>query len=180
MFASTSDMTEATQEAARAVLTVANVVFASAERLTELNFKSAREGVDRAFAGAKSLLENGELSGPETFHASVAGPVVRQAIVYADSLIEITRDAQQEIGDLFQHEHAEFARRLTASCELVGQLVPLASTNIFNAMKSAVLAANSSVEAMHRAAGGPDSADATALPAIDVPAAPSRKTRKAA
>lgn len=117
MFAYASNYAAAAQEAVGAALSVANVVLASSERLSTLNFRLAREGVDGAFGSVKSLLEADDFSGTDVFQASLARPMLQQVIAYADDVGEIAFDAQQEIRDLLIVEYEKFARNMASSSE---------------------------------------------------------------
>ena len=89
---------EANKASVEAMLTVANTVFASAERLAALNLNTARTLLEDSVANTKALLSAKNVQELASMQATLAQPSLEKAVAYSRSVYEIATQTQGELA----------------------------------------------------------------------------------
>ena len=134
------------------LLTVANIAFASAERLAALNLNTARAALEDGVATAKALLAVKDVKELVALQSSLAQPAVEKAIAYSRSVYEIAAQTKDEVAKIAEAQLVEAKVNVNAALEAAVKKAPAGSDVAVAAVKSAIAAANSSYDSMSKAA----------------------------
>ena len=93
------------------LLTLANTVFASAERLAALNLNTARSVLEDGVANAKALLSAKDVQELLAVQSSFAQPGVEKAVAYSRSVYELATAQQAEATRLLESQAGFLARQ---------------------------------------------------------------------
>lgn len=150
-YAIPDQITAANKAGIETLLTLANTVFASTERLAALNLNAARSAIEDSVSSAKGLFgvkDPQELIG---YQSSLAQPAVEKAVSYSRSLYEIASQTQEEVGKVFEAQFAELNKTVSAALEQAAKNAPAGSDVAVAAMKSAMAAATSAYDSVAKA-----------------------------
>ena len=150
-YAIPDQITAANKAGIETLLTLANTIFASTERLAALNLNVARSAIEDSVISAKGLFgvkDPQELIG---YQSSLAQPAVEKAVSYSRSLYEIATQTQEEVGKLFEAQFAELNKTVNAALEQAAKNAPAGSDVAVAAMKSAMAAATSAYDSVSKA-----------------------------
>lgn len=143
---------EANKASIEAMLTVANTVFASAERLTALNLNTARAMLEDSVANTKALLAAKDVQELVSMQATLAQPSLEKAVAYSRSVYEIATQTQGELAKVSEAQIAEMKAGMANMLDQALKNAPAGSEVAVAAVKSAIAAANSAYDNMTKAA----------------------------
>ncbi|HQN46443.1 MAG: phasin family protein [Rhodocyclales bacterium] len=143
---------EANKASVEAMLTIANTVFASAERLAALNLNTARTLLEDSVANTKALLSAKDIQELASMQATLAQPSVEKAVAYSRSVYEIATQTQSELAKVSEAQASEMKSSLNNMLEQALKNAPAGSDVAVSAVKSAIAAANSAYENLTKAA----------------------------
>ncbi|MFY9329369.1 MAG: phasin family protein [Georgfuchsia sp.] len=149
-YAIPDQITAANKAGIETLLTLANTVFASTERLAALNLNIARTVIEDSVSSTKGLLgvkDPQELLGYQT---SLAQPAVEKAVAYSRSLYEIASQTQEEVGKIFEAQFVELNKTLNVALDQVTKNAPAGSDAAVAALKSTIAAANSAYDSVSK------------------------------
>jgi phasin family protein len=134
------------------LLTVANIAFASAERLAALNLNTARSALEDSVANIKAMLAVKDVKELMALQTSLAQPAVEKAVAYSRSVYEIAAQTKDEVSKIAEAQLVEAKQSMNAALEAAVKKAPAGSDVAVAAVKSAIAAANSSYDSMSKAA----------------------------
>lgn len=143
---------EASKASVEAMLTIANTVFASAERVAALNLNTARTMLEDSVANTKALLSAKDIQDMASLQATLAQPSLEKAVAYSRSIYEIATQTQGELAKISEAQMAEMKMAMTNSLDQSLKNAPAGSEVAVAAVKSAIAAANSAYDNMTKAA----------------------------
>jgi phasin family protein len=133
-------------------LTLANTVFASAERLAALNLSTARAVLEEVVANAKAALGAKNIQEQVSLQASLTQPAIEKAVAYSRSVYEISSQTQEEISKIVEAQFTEVNKNVADALDKAAKNAPAGSDVAAAAVKSAIAAANSAYGSMSKAA----------------------------
>jgi len=104
---SREQLVAASKSNADALMSAARTGFTATERLVALNFETIRETLNDSAQSACALLATKTPQETASLHGALANTAVDRAVAYSRSVFEITADAANELGGLFQSQCAE-------------------------------------------------------------------------
>jgi phasin family protein len=134
------------------LLTIANTVFASVERLAALNLNTARALLEDSVASAKALLAVKDVQELLNLQTELARPAVEKAVAYSRSVYEIATQTQSELTKVYEGQVAELNDNVSSALDKALKNAPAGSDVAVAAVKSAIAAANSAYDSMTKAA----------------------------
>lgn len=143
---------EANKASIEAMLTIANTVFASAERLAALNLNTARTILEDSVVNTKALLAAKDIQELASLQATLAKPSLEKSLAYSRSIYEIATQTQSELAKVSEAQIAEMKTTMTNSLDQSFKNAPAGSEVAVAAVKSAIAAANSAYDNMTKAA----------------------------
>ena len=133
----------ANKTAVENMLTMANTMFASTERLAALNLNVARSAMEDGAATTKALFAVKDPQAFVTMSSEFAQPGMEKIVAYSRSVYEIFTETNQEITKAIEAQVGEFNGTVTTALDQVAKSGPAGSDVAVNAVKSAIAAANS-------------------------------------
>lgn len=152
MFAIPEQFKTTNQTHVETFVTVANVAFASAERLAALNLSTTREFFEDGVANAKALLAAKDLQELASLQGAVAQPMLERAVAYSRNAFEIATRTHAELSKVAESQLAKVQENVAATLDEAAKSAPAGSDVAIAAAKSAIAAANSAYESMTKAA----------------------------
>ncbi len=143
---------EANKAGIEAMLTIANTVFASAERLTALNLNTARTMLEDGVANTKALMSAKDMQELASMQATIAQPSVEKAVAYSRSVYEIATQTQSELAKVSEAQMAEMKSAMFNMLDQSLKNAPAGSDAAVAAVKSAMAAASAAYDSMTKAA----------------------------
>jgi phasin family protein len=143
MNAIVNQIANANKAAVENMLTMANTLFASTERLAALNLNVARSAMEDNAANTKALLQIKDPQALVSLTTGIAQPGMEKVVAYSRSLYEILNDTTQELTKVVESQAAEFNSSLNTVLDKAAQDGPAGSDVAVNAVKSAIAAASS-------------------------------------
>lgn len=126
-------------------------LFASVERLTELNLHTACAYVGHGRVVGESFGEIADLNTAYAASAELARPFLASGLAYARGVYEIAADSRQDLAYLFEGQLSQFNRELSESLDQVAGTVPEASEGAVTAVKIALATLNEAYEKLSAA-----------------------------
>ena len=151
-YATPEQFAAATKTNVEAALSLANIVFAGAERFAPLNMTAVRSTLEDAAAGAKSVLAVKNPQDVVALQSTLAQPAIEKMIAYSRSAYEIAIQNQAEITKHLEGQLAELNKGVSTALDAVAKTAPAGSDAAIVAIKSALAAANSTYDSMSKAA----------------------------
>lgn len=133
----------ANKAAVDSLLAVANTALASAERIASLNLNTARAALEDTAAGAKALAAAKDAKDVASVQASLAQPAIEKAVAYTQSMVEITKQTQDELAKMVEAQFGGFQKSVASLLEQASKAAPAGSEGAFAAIQNAIAAANS-------------------------------------
>lgn len=134
-----------------AALRFAAVAAESAEKLVDLQLKTARTAFSDGAKNVKSLSEVKDVAELPAWTSASIQPGVEKATAYARSLYDLASGAQSEISALLEGQIAEFNKQATAALEAAVKAAPAGSEALMPSLKSVIGTANSVYESIAKA-----------------------------
>jgi phasin family protein len=135
-----------------AALRLTNIALAGAERMFELNLKSAKAAFADLVQQVKTL---GEIKKPQEFaqlNNTFLQPVMENATNYVKSFYDVAVATQSEIKVVVEEQVGEFNKQLVTSLDQVAKSAPPGFELAVAAFKSAITAANSGYDNVSKSA----------------------------
>ena len=130
----------------------ANVAFGGAERLLEIQLKTAKEVLADSVDSAKTLAEVKDLQQFADVKDSVAQPAFEKAAEYVKSIYEIASETQAEFGKLIEMQVAGFNKQFVIVLDKIAESAPAGSEVGISALKTAIVNGNAAYENITKAA----------------------------
>lgn len=134
-----------------AALRFATVAAESAEKLVDLQLKTARTVFSESAKNVKALAEVKDVAELPAWTSANFQPGIDKATAYARSLYDLALGAQSEISALLEGQIAEFNKQATAAMDAAVKSAPAGSEAMIPALKSVIGTANSVYESIARA-----------------------------
>jgi phasin family protein len=147
-----AQFTEANKAGIEAMLTIANTVFASAERLAALNLNTARTMLEDGVANTKALLSAKDMQEFASMQANIAQPSVEKAVAYSRSVYEIATQTQSELAKVSEAQMTEMKSVMANMLDQSLKNAPAGSDAAVAAVKSAMAVASAAYDNLTKAA----------------------------
>src|SRR6185369_15777481 len=142
----------ANKAAVESLLSVANTALASAERIANLNFDTARSVLEETSASTKALLGAKDVQEAIAIQASISKPNVDKVVAYSKSVYEISAQTQEQLTQMIEAQFGDFQKNVSSKLEKAAKAAPASSDVAVAAVQSAIAAANSAFENMRKTA----------------------------
>jgi phasin family protein len=169
------------------MMSVANTLFASSERLIALNLNTARSAFEDSMANSKALMNVKAPQDLLSLQQATAQPTMEKAVTFARGVYEIASQTNEELAKLLEGQYVEANKGVAASLDKLAKNSPAGSDVAVAAVKSALAAANSAYDSVSKVARQvAEVAEANVAAATNATvkavnaATPAAKTRKAA
>ena len=134
-----------------AALRFAAIAAESAEKLVDLQLKSARTAFSEGAKNAKAFPEVKDIAGLPAWTSASFQPGFDKATTYARGLYDLASGTQSEINALLEGHVAELNKQVTAALDAAAKSAPAGSEALIPALKSVLGSANSVYEGIARA-----------------------------
>jgi phasin family protein len=134
------------------VLRAAGIGFEGAERLIELNLKTAKAAFAESAKVVKSISSLKDMKELAGMKPAVLQPVVEKNAAYLRGLWEIASDTQAELVQLLEERVTQLNKTVVTNLDKVAKSGPAGSDVAVAAVKSAIAAANSAYDSAVKAA----------------------------
>jgi phasin family protein len=142
----------ANQAGTDVVLRAAGIGFEGAERLIELNLKTAKAAFAESAKVVKSISSLKDMKELAGMKPAVLQPVVEKNAAYLRGLWEIASDTQAELVQLLEERVTQLNKTVVTNLDKVAKSGPAGSDVAVAAVKSAIAAANSAYDSAVKAA----------------------------
>ncbi len=133
-------------------LRFANVVFQGAERILELQLKTAKGILADGFQSARALANVRDFDQLAALKDTVVQPTFEKATAYAKQVYDVTAETQADVTKLVEEQIAELNKQIVTSLDQLVKTAPAGSEVGIAAMKSTLAAVNSSFDNMTKVA----------------------------
>lgn len=152
MYATPEQFTATNKAGIEAILAFANTQFAAFERLSTLNFNTAKAAFEESIGHAKALLNAKDAQEIVNLNAAAAQPALEKAVAYSHRVYEVASKSQGEMTKFVEAQAAEFNKNLSALIEKLSKNAPAGSDAAVAAVRSALAAANSAYDSFNKVA----------------------------
>jgi phasin family protein len=152
MYATPEQITATNKAGAEAILAFANAQFAAFERLSTLNFSTAKTAVEESIGHAKALLNAKDLQEIVNLNAAATQPALEKAVAYSHRVYEVASKTQAEMTKFAETQAAELNKNLSVLLEKFSKNAPAGSDVAVAAVRSALAAANSAYDSFNKVA----------------------------
>jgi phasin family protein len=152
MFAVPEQLAPANKAAVEAAISYSKIVFESAEKLLELNFKVAKSALAENAKNAKVLAGAKDLQELVALRQSIAQPAGEKMIAYSKAVCEVAAETRSALQSFVDTDAAEVNKNVVALLDKIAQSAPVGSETMQAALKSVTSAANSVYDSMSKAA----------------------------
>ena len=128
-----------------------NKAFEGFEKLIELNLQVVKSTLAESQENAQRALSVKDAQELFALQASLAQPVAERALSYGRHLYEIASSTQAEFARVAEAQYEEQNRKVQTLVENVAKNAPAGSETAVAVMKSAITAANTTYETIHKA-----------------------------
>jgi phasin family protein len=145
MFTKLNDFTAENSLNFEAGLTLANIVFASTERLAALNLSTARTLFDQSTATVKSWFDGKDARSFFDLQAAQAAPLmfVEHAIAYSRGVFELAVETKDEVAKVIEVQVADAEAKVSGLVDKALRSAPAGSEPAVATIRQAIDAANS-------------------------------------
>jgi phasin family protein len=151
-FTTPEQISAASKANVESILSLANMTFASVEKLATLNLNTARALLEDSVTNTKTLMGAKDVQELVSLQTSLAQPTVEKLVSYGRSVYEITASIQGEVSKILESQIGEANKNLSAALDKAAKSAPAGSDVAVAAVKSAIAAANSAYDSMSKAA----------------------------
>jgi phasin family protein len=152
MFAKLQDFTADQKFNVEASVTLANTVFASAERLAALNLNTARSLLEQSVANFKALTGAKDVQSFVSLQAAQAQPAIANAIAYSRHLRNRHRNQAKKIAKIVEVQFADANAKVSGLVDKALKNAPAGSETAVAGIRTAINAANSAYDSMNKVA----------------------------
>lgn len=156
----------------------ASVALGGAERLLEIQLKTAKEALADSVESVKTLSTVKDLQQFADVKDSVAQPAFEKAAEYMKSVYEIASETQAEFGKLIEEQVAGFNKQFVVALDKFAESAPAGSEAGISALKTAIATSNAAYENLSKAAKQFNDTAKSNLEAAAKRAAPAAKKAK--
>ena len=156
----------------------ANVAFGGAERLLEIQLKTAKAALADGAQNVTTLTSLKDLQQLADVKDSVAQPAFEKAADYMKSVYEIATETQAEFGKLIEQQFAGLNKQFVVALDKFAESAPAGSEAGISALKSAIVTSNAAYENLSKVAKQFNDTAKTNLEAAAKRAAPVVKKAK--
>jgi phasin family protein len=128
-----------------------NKAFAGFEKLLELNVQVVKSTLAESQENAQRALSVKDAQELLALQATLAQPVAEKALSYGRHLYEIVSSTQAEFVRVAEAQYEEQNRKVQSLVDNVTKNAPAGSETAVAVMKSAITAANTTYETIHKA-----------------------------
>jgi len=128
-----------------------NKAFEGLEKLVELNLQVAKTAMGEAAETTKAVLSVKDAQELLALQASLTQPMAEKVLSYGRHLYEIASSTQAEFARVAEAQYEEQNRKVQALVDNIGKNAPAGSETAVAVMKSAITAANTTYETVHKA-----------------------------
>ena len=128
-----------------AVLTVADITLRSAERLLDLQLKTAKEALAEGVRNAQAISDAKNVQDIVALQSRAAQPSLEKALAYSRDVYAVASDAQARIGKVLETCMSELSTEIMTAMDQAAKTAP-GSDAALAAFKSAFAAANNATE----------------------------------
>ena len=152
MFAVPEPLAPASKAAVESAISYSKIVFESAEKLLELNFKVAKSALADSAKNAKVLASAKDLQELVALRQSIVQPAVEKMIAYSKAVYEVAAETHSALQSFVDTDAAEAKKNVAALLDKVVQSSPVGSETMQAALKAVMTAADSVYDSMSKAA----------------------------
>ncbi len=156
----------------------ANVALGGAERLLDIQLKTAKAVLADSVDSVTTLAAVKDLQQFADVKDSVAQPAFEKAAEYMKSVYEIASETQAEFGKLIEQQFAGLNKQFVVALDKFAETAPAGSEVGISALKSAIVTGNTAYENLSKAAKQFSDTAKTNLEAAAKRAAPVAKKAK--
>ena len=135
-----------------AAVRFAGIALEGAERMLELQLKTAKSAFADGVQQAKALTEIKDVQELAQLKNTLAQPTMEKATSYAKSVYDVAATTQSEINKLVEEQVAEFNKQVVSGLDKVVKSAPAGSEVAVAAVKSAITAVNSAYDNLSKSA----------------------------
>src|ERR1700692_4703032 len=128
-----------------------NKAFEGLEKLLELNLQVVKSTLAESQENAQRALSVQDAQELLALQASLAEPVAEKALSYGRHLYEIASSTQAEFARVAEEQYEDQSRKVQTLVDTVAKNAPAGSETAVAVMKSAITAANTTYETIHKA-----------------------------
>jgi len=139
------------KENVETLLEVAGITATAAEKLIDLNLKTAKAAFADAVKNTKALSEIKDTQELATLQTALAQPVAEKYATYLKTTYGLVTETQAELTKLFEEKFAEFNKNVVTALDKAVKNAPAGSDVAVAAVKSAMAAANQAYDAISKA-----------------------------
>ncbi|CAH2785512.1 MAG: Granule-associated protein [uncultured Caballeronia sp.] len=154
-----------------------NKAFEGLEKLLELNLQVVKSTLAEGQENAQRVLSVKDAQELLALQTSLAQPVAEKALSYGCHLYEIASLMQAEFARVAEEQYEDQNRKVQTLVENVAKNAPAGSETAVAVMKSAITAANTTYETIHKASKLSKSPKATSTQPLRPPRRLHRKLR---
>ena len=135
-----------------ASLTLANTVFASAERLAALNLNTARSLLEHSVANITALQGAKDVQSFISLQSTQAQPAVELAVAYSRGFYEIATQTKEEIAKIVETQTTDTKAKVSALADKLLITAPAGSDAAVAGVRKVIDMVNSAYDSMNQAA----------------------------
>lgn len=132
-------------------LTFVGIAAASAEKLIDLQLKTAKAAFAEGARNAQALAAAKDIQQFTEIQSAIAQPVAEKATAYARSVYAVIAETQAEMTRFFETRVGEVNKSMTSALDNAVKSAPAGSDVAVAAFKSALAAANQAYDAFSKA-----------------------------
>lgn len=152
MYFTPEQIASANKAGVEAVLGLAGYQFAAFERLSALNFNTAKAAFEEGLGRTKALLAAKDAQEYLNLNTAASQPALEKAIAYSRSVYEVAAQTQAELVKFLEARAAEFNKNLVGILDKASKNAPAGSDVAVAAVKSALAAASTAYDSFNKVA----------------------------
>jgi phasin family protein len=135
-----------------AAVRFAGIALEGAERMLELQLKTAKSAFADGVQQAKALAEVKDMQELAQLRNNIAQPALDKATSYVKSVYDVASATQAEINKLLEEQVSEFNKQVVTNLDKVVKTAPAGSEVAIATVKSAITAVNSAYDNLSKSA----------------------------
>ena len=151
MFTVPEQVASAQKDSIESFITFAGITAANAERLLDLNLKTAKAAFADAIKGTKAVTEVKDVQTLASLQAEWSQPTLDKMTSYLKSTYGIVSETQAELTKFFEEKVAELNKNVVTALDSAAKNAPAGSEVAVAALKSAISATNQAYDAFSKA-----------------------------
>lgn len=151
MFTVPEQVVSAHKDSIESFITFAGITAASAERLMDLNLKTAKAAFADAIKGTKAMTEAKDAQQLALLQSEWSQPTIEKLTSYLKTTYGIVSETQAELTKFFEDKVAEVNKNVATALDNAAKNAPAGSDVAVAALKSAMAATNQAYDAFSKA-----------------------------